>query len=171
MQSVRSLQPTVSAPDGRSGSQLWRKPFLHLPVVASVSVYRSAAHPKIIHIPNINNIENKEEHKAKRGRPEKEKTKLTRSINLKLTEDDYVLLKEKAEKLGMKATQYAREMALKGGIKSRFTLEELDLMRKLSGMANNLNQIAKKANQAGFAKVGIEIIGIITQIKKLLDDR
>lgn len=71
----------------------------------------------------------------------------------------------------MKITQYAREMTLKGGIKSRFTIEELDQMRKLSGMANNLNQIAKKANQAGFATVGVEIIGIMAQIKKLLDDR
>ena len=88
-----------------------------------------------------------------------------------MTEENYVLVKEKAEKLGMKATQYAREMTLKGGIKSRFTLEELDLIRKLSGMANNLNQIAKKANQAGFTKVGIEVVGIMSQIKQLLDDR
>ncbi len=70
----------------------------------------------------------------------------------------------------MKPTVDVREMTLKVGIKSRFTLEELDLMRKLSGMANNLNQIAKKANQAGFAKVSIEVVGIITQLKELLDD-
>jgi len=96
---------------------------------------------------------------------------LSQPINLKLTEENYALVKEKAEKLGLKTTQYAREMTLKGGIKSRFTLEELDLIRKLSGMASNLNQIAKKANQAGFAKVGIEAVGIISQIKQLLDDR
>lgn len=119
-------------------------------------------------------MENKKKPKAdvlRRGRPAKEKEKLNHSINLKLTEDSFTTVKDKAGKLGMKATQYAREMVLKGRVKSRFTLEELDLMRKLSGMANNLNQIAKKANQAGFAKVGIEIIGIMTRIKKLLDDR
>ena len=116
-------------------------------------------------------IEAKNKNRAKRGRPAKEKAKLNQSINLKLTEKSYALVKEKAEKLGLKATQYAREMTLKGGIKSRFTLEELDLIRKLSGMANNLNQIAKKANQAGFTKVGIEAVGIMSQIKQLLDDR
>lgn len=58
--------------------------------------------------------------------------------------DGSLKTKEKAGKLGMKATQYAQEIALKGGIKSRFTLEELDKMRKLSGMANNLNQITRK---------------------------
>ena len=62
-------------------------------------------------------------------------------------------------------------MTLKGGIKSRFTLEELDLMRKLGGMSNNLNQIAKQANKSGFAQVSVEIVNIALQIKQLLDDR
>ena len=116
-------------------------------------------------------MENKKSDSAKRGRPKKEKVKLSTSINLKLTEEDFKTVKEKAEKLGMKATQYAREMTLKGGIKSRFTLEELDLMRKLGGMGNNLNQIAKQANKSGFAQVSVEIVNIALQIKQLLDDR
>jgi predicted DNA binding CopG/RHH family protein len=106
-----------------------------------------------------------------RGRPKKEKEKLSCSINLKLTVEDFKTIRKKTQELGMKATQYAREMVLKGTVKSRFTLEELDLMRKLSGEANNLNQIVKKANQAGFAKVGIEVVGVITLIKRLFDDR
>lgn len=116
-------------------------------------------------------MENKKSDKAKRGRPKKEKAKLSTSINLKLTEDDYKTVKEKADKLGMKATQYAREMTLKGGIKSRFTLEELDFMRKLAGMANNLNQIARQANKSGFSLVSVEIAHIAVQIKELLYDR
>lgn len=109
--------------------------------------------------------------KALRGRPKKEKTKLSCSINLKLTEKDFNSVKEKAEELGMKATQYAREMVLKGSIKLRFSLEDLDLMRKLSGMANNLNQIARQANKSGLANTAMEVISITTKIKKLLDDR
>ncbi len=116
-------------------------------------------------------MENKKSDSAKRGRPKKEKVKLSTSINLKLTESDFKTVKEKAEKLGMKATQYAREMTLKGGVKSRFTLEELDLIRKLGGMGNNLNQIAKQANKSGFAQVSVEIVNIALQIKQLLDDR
>ena len=114
---------------------------------------------------------NKQGGKALRGRPEKEKTKLSCSINLKLTEKDFNSVKEKAERLGMKATQYAREMVLKGSVRLRFSLEELDLMRKLSGMANNLNQIAKQANKSGLANTAMEVISITTKIKKLLDDR
>ncbi len=108
--------------------------------------------------------------KALRGRPKKKKTKLSCSINLKLTEQDFNSVKQKAEKLGMKATQYAREMVLKGSVKLRFSLEDLDLMRKLSGMANNLNQIAKQANKSGFSNTAMEVISITAKIKSLFDD-
>lgn len=111
------------------------------------------------------------EAKVLRGRPGKKGEKLSCSINLKLSEKDFKSVKEKAEKLGMKATQYAREMVLKGSVKLRFSLEDLDLMRKLSGMANNLNQIARQANKSGLSNTAMEVISITTRIKKLLDDR
>lgn len=116
-------------------------------------------------------MENKERKKKNIGRPTKEKEKLSTSINLKLTEEDFKKVKEKAEKFGMKATQYAREMTLKGSVKSHFTLEELDLMRKLSGMANNLNQLARKANSIGYKATEKALFELACEIKKLLDDR
>ena len=109
--------------------------------------------------------------KKQKGRPPKEADKLSRSINLKLTAADYETVQKKAEKVGLTATQYAREMVLKGSVKLRFSLEDLDLMRKLSGMANNLNQIARQANKSGLANTAMEVISITTKIKKLLDDR
>lgn len=105
------------------------------------------------------------------GRPIKEKDKLSTSINLKLTEEDYKSVKEKAEELGMKATQYVREMTLKGAMKSRFTLEEHDLMRKLAGMANNLNQIARRINRNEFLQVGLDLVILANKIKELINDR
>ena len=116
-------------------------------------------------------MENKKEDKQKRGRPAKEKAKLSTSINLKLTEEDFKMVKEKAGKLGMKPTQYAREMTLKGGVKSRFSLEELDLMRKLSSMANNLNQITRKINAYGMYDVIADVFELIGKIRALLYDR
>ena len=109
--------------------------------------------------------------KKQKGRPPKEADKLSRSINLKLTAADYETVQKKAEKVGLTATQYAREMTLNGGVKSRFTIEELDLIRKLSGEANNLNQLAKRANQAGFQRVGNEILVVLEWVKSLFYDR
>jgi hypothetical protein len=116
-------------------------------------------------------MENKERKIKKQGRPAKGKAKLSTSINLKLTESDFKKVSEKADRLGMKATQYVREMTLKGGIKSRFTLEELDLIRKLSGMANNLNQLARKANSIGYKAAEKVLFEPTCEIKRLLDDR
>ena len=111
------------------------------------------------------------QNKSKGGRPAKGEDKLTVPINLRLTKSDYNSVKEKADILGISPTQYAREMVLNGSIKSRYTLEELDLIRKVAGMANNLNQIARQANKSGFAQVSVEIVNIALQIKQLLDDR
>ncbi|MDR2935966.1 MAG: MobC family plasmid mobilization relaxosome protein [Rikenellaceae bacterium] len=106
-----------------------------------------------------------------RGRPAKEEKKLSRSINLKLTEDDYKAIAQKAADIGMKPTQYARQMVLNGKIKPRYTKEELDLRRKIAGMANNLNQITRKANAGGFDNVGWALIDLWEDLRKLLDDR
>ena len=116
-------------------------------------------------------MEKKEKKKKRRGRPAKENLKLSASINLKLTEADFKRVNEKAGKLGIKATQYAREMTLKGSVKSHFTLEELNLMRKLSGMANNLNQLARKANSIGYKATEKVLFELACEIKRLLDDR
>lgn len=109
--------------------------------------------------------------KKQKGRPPKEADKLSRSINLKLTAADYETVQKKAEKVRLTVTQYAREMTLNGGVKSRFTIEELDLIRKLSGEANNLNQLAKRANQAGYQRVGNEVMVVLEWIKALFNDR
>jgi len=112
-----------------------------------------------------------EVNKSKRGRPAKEIAKLSRSINLKLTEADFAALRQKAASLGMTATQYARQMALTGKIVDRYTKEQLDLRRKIAGEANNLNQIAKQANKSGFLEAGLNIIIVVEQLKKFFNDR
>lgn len=106
-----------------------------------------------------------------KGRPAKGDNKLSVSINLKLTEVDYNSIKEKSGKLGLTPTQYAREMTLKGSVKNRFSLEELDLIRKVAGMANNLNQITRKANQEGFENTSRVAYILILELKNLLYDR
>jgi hypothetical protein len=106
-----------------------------------------------------------------KGRPAKEEKKLVRSINLKLTEDDYKAIAQRSASVGMKPTQYARQMTLNGSIKSRYTKEELDLRRKIAGMANNINQVARVANRDGFANAVVLLIDTHLELTNILDDR
>lgn len=45
-----------------------------------------------------------------------------------------------------------------GQVKERLTPEHTNYVRKLCGMANDLNQLAHKANAAGFVTVGMGVI-------------
>ena len=49
----------------------------------------------------------------------------------------------------MKMTTYIRQMAINGKITPRMNEEERQFVRQLVGMANNLNQLTKKAHQEG----------------------
>lgn len=104
------------------------------------------------------------------GRPPKDANeKLSCSINLKLTAGDYDTICKRASRVSLTATQYARMMTLKGVIKSRFSVEELDLMRKIAGVANNVNQMAKRLNQS-LSQYAIQACGVVSELKKLIDD-
>lgn len=106
-----------------------------------------------------------------KGRPPKAASeKLNRSINLKLTELDLKTIRERATKVRLTATQYARMMTLKGVVKSRFSAEELDLMRKIAGVANNINQIARRLN-ADYERYKIEGVEIVALLRTLLYGR
>ncbi|MFR9545521.1 MAG: plasmid mobilization relaxosome protein MobC [Rikenellaceae bacterium] len=107
--------------------------------------------------------------KTKMGRPPKVIGKLTRSINLKLSEMDYVNLQSKAEKLKLTPTAYARQMAMNGYVRAPYTEEELQILRDLSGEANNLNQVTKYLN-GGNESFKWHACVIINRLKRILDD-
>lgn len=45
----------------------------------------------------------------------------------------------------------------------------MTLLRQLAGMANNLNQLARKANSAGYVQAAAECIALIEKIDTLID--
>ncbi|NDV66918.1 plasmid mobilization protein [Bacteroides sp. 224] len=110
------------------------------------------------------------------GRPSKkahEKRKY--QVNVRLMTTEYYALKGKAKEASLPQTDYIRECILNSNVLQRMNPEMSDLVRKLSGMANNLNQIAKKANQAGYCEIRSEYLyladSIDNLISKIKDDR
>ena len=53
---------------------------------------------------------------------------------------------------GINLSEYIRSVIRKSEVKQRLSSEHLGHIRQLSGMVNNINQIARNANAAGYAE-------------------
>ena len=85
------------------------------------------------------------------GRPPKSASeKLKERLTVKMAAADYYALRGKARAAGLTWAEYARTALSRSVVRQRLTAEQMTLLRQLAGMANNLNQLARKAN-AGFA--------------------
>jgi hypothetical protein len=95
--------------------------------------------------------------------------KLKYRVAVKLCTQDFYNLKAKAKASGMTYTELAR-MAITGcRIRQRLTPEQMDCIRKLSGMGNNLNQIARRANAEGYANARSEYLYLVDKIDNVLN--
>ena len=113
-------------------------------------------------------MRNKE--KKKGGRPPKGATeKLKYRITLKMATADYFALLTQAKNAGVSANEYLRGCFRNGYVKERLTAKHSDYVRKLCGMANNLNQLAHKANAAGFVMVRMECHILVARIEEVLN--
>ena len=102
-------------------------------------------------------IANERRHSNKKaGRP-KQIIKKESATGVRFTNAEYLIVEEKAKMAGLKITQYIRQVALGGNVVSRLNEEEKQLIRQLIGIANNLNQLTKKAHQKGFFSVVKEL--------------
>lgn len=86
--------------------------------------------------------------KKKAGRPRKSVRKEVRAC-VRYSKAEYFVIGEKASKAGLTASEYIRRITIYGEIRMRLTQEEREFARKLVGMANNLNQLAKACHQEG----------------------
>ena len=106
----------------------------------------------------------------KGGRPTKgiaEKKKYR--ITVKLNTQDYYTLKGKAKSAGITMSEFVRKVLAKGYIIERLNIEQADFIRKLCGMANNLNQLTHRANVEGFHTIAPFHKIIISRIDEILN--
>ena len=90
-------------------------------------------------------------------------------LTVKMATSDYYTLKGKARSAGISAGEFLRRCMREGQVKERLTPEHTGYVRKLCGMANNLNQLAHKANAAGFVTVRMECRILVARIEELLN--
>ena len=109
------------------------------------------------------------------GRPVKKTLeRQNRVVSTKLTKLQYYAVKRRAGEAGVKVSEYVRQAIITAEVVPRLNRQDADTIRKLAGEANNLNQLAHRANAGGFALVAVELVklknGIVEIINQLSDD-
>ena len=87
-------------------------------------------------------------------------------VSFKLSEEDKQKLEDGARKAGMNISEYLRNLVRSGGnVDSSFAMDRSNFIRQITGIATNVNQIAKVVNTQGFA-----YSSDINRLKRDLDD-
>lgn len=73
-------------------------------------------------------------------------------IPLRLTEKELQHLNQLAEQSGMSREKFLRALVMGKTIRPRPCTHHADLLRKVSGLCNNANQLAHQANSTGRAE-------------------
>ena len=104
------------------------------------------------------------------GRPAKKRIeKQQRVVSTKLTELQYYAIRKRAGEAGLRVSEYVRQAVVSAEVIPRLNRQDADTIRKLAGEANNINQLAYRANAGGFALVALvklknRIVEIINQL-------
>lgn len=75
--------------------------------------------------------------------------KRDRTLLIRLNSDEYEVIQKKAEKMNMRVAVYVRQMAVQGQLVTYNLADFRETTRPFRSIGNELNQIAKKANETG----------------------
>ena len=73
-------------------------------------------------------------------------------IPVRLNAKELRFLEEQVEKSGLPREEYIRSLVMGGEVRARPCEHHTELLRKISGLCNNANQLAHVANAAGRAE-------------------
>ena len=105
----------------------------------------------------------------KNGRPPKDiAEKKRQKVTVKMTMKEYSSFRFKARLANMTVSEYIRRLIHSSNVRQRLSPEYSGYIRQISGMANNLNQMAKRANAAGYAEVHQDCRAMIIQLDNLV---
>ena len=89
-------------------------------------------------------------------------------ITVKFATAEYYSLKAKTRQAGVTVSEFIRLAIQNCSVKERLNPSHVKHISQLSGMANNLNQIAKRANQVGYLAVKQEHNSLINEIDNVI---
>lgn len=82
------------------------------------------------------------------GETDKKKSTARQNRTFRLSEYELRKLSEDAKSAGMNESKYLRELIVHCGVDATYAEDRRNLIRQISGIATNINQIAKHCNES-----------------------
>lgn len=116
-------------------------------------------------------MENKKAERKKGGRPKKaDPDKRGSTIGIRFSKSESTLIKLKAEKAGISASDYVRQSAKKSTVNRMPTPEEIQLFKDFTAVSNNLNQLTKEAHKQNLAMIGPSLLKTMSELNRILKE-
>jgi hypothetical protein len=88
------------------------------------------------------------------GRPKKAVTR-DKNIGFFVTQAQYLIIQQKASQAGVNISDYMRQAAVFGEVRSRWSAEEREIFKKMVGISNDIHQLAATARQEGILRCAL----------------
>lgn len=94
--------------------------------------------------------------------------KRTKCFRVMFTGNDYIYIQSKAEQAGMSVNEFCHQAAMDCQVCQRISPEMVSAIRDLSGIANNVNQIAHQMHTSGLEAVKQQCFSIISEVSRII---
>ena len=106
-----------------------------------------------------------------RGRPQVNTLKrLTKSVTVKFSKPDYEKLRHRSKNANRTLAEYIRDAAFDARMVAKHSTEDATVIRNLTGMVNNLNQLTKLSHQTGFYRTKNIVMEVLEKLKSIMSD-
>ncbi len=94
--------------------------------------------------------------------------KRTKCFWVMFTENDYIYIQSKAQQAGLSVNEFCHQAAMGCEVGQRISPEMVSAIRDLSGIANNVNQIAHQMHIYGLEAVKQQCFSIISEVSRII---
>lgn len=115
--------------------------------------------------------DNQDTKRKKGGRPKKSSvSRKSKTIGVCFSEPELYAIRHRATKAKLPVSVYCHDAILDGVIKEPLKKEELDVLRSLSNVGNNLNQLTKTAKFLSAKRLEKEALPLLETIQNIINN-
>jgi len=114
--------------------------------------------------------DNQDTNRKKGGRPKKSSvSRKSKTIGVCFSEPELYAIRHRATKAKLPVSVYCHDAILNGEIKEPLKKEELDTLRSLSNMGNNLNQLVKTTKFLSVKRLENAALPLLETIQNIIN--